>query len=199
MNLVNVGYDSANYYVLEQGNTRLLVDVGQPGTLPKLLATLKRKGIRLEAIDYLLVTHYHPDHGGIAQEVKNAGPRLIVLESQTRALADQKRYMKPDSGYVDIRRDDNVQLTFAESRAFLARLGFGGEIVPTPGHSDDSITLALDNGAAFTGDLHPPTVAGEEMLETVTQSWQRLQALKVSTLYPGHGPARPMLPISDQS
>lgn len=194
MNLVNVGYDSTNYYVLEQRNTRLLVDVGGPGTFPKLLSTLKRKGTSLKEIGYLLVTHYHPDHGGIAQEVKNAGVRLIVLENQTGALAAQKKYMKPDSHYVDIRPHDNVNLTFAESRAFLARLGFQGEIIATPGHSDDSITLVLDDGTAFTGDLHPPALAGEEMLETVTQSWQKLQALNATMLYPGHGPAWPMLP-----
>jgi hypothetical protein len=36
MNIVNVSYASANYYVLGQGRSRLLVDVGWPGTLPKL-------------------------------------------------------------------------------------------------------------------------------------------------------------------
>ena len=39
MNIVNVGYDSTNYYVLGLNATRLLIDVGWPGTLPKPIRT----------------------------------------------------------------------------------------------------------------------------------------------------------------
>ena len=35
MNIVNVGYDSTNYYVLSDSRPKLLIDVGWPGTLPK--------------------------------------------------------------------------------------------------------------------------------------------------------------------
>ena len=54
MNIVNVGYASTNYYVLGQRNPRLLIDVGWPGTLPHLLANLKRKDISFQDIHYLL-------------------------------------------------------------------------------------------------------------------------------------------------
>jgi glyoxylase-like metal-dependent hydrolase (beta-lactamase superfamily II) len=57
MNIVNVGYDSTNYYMVEQDRKRLLVDVGWPGSLPKLRASLKRKGIAIEDLHYLCVTH----------------------------------------------------------------------------------------------------------------------------------------------
>ena len=123
MNIVNVGYDSTNYYVLGQGNARLLVDVGWPGTLPKLLASLKRKDIPLQDIRYLLITHYHPDHAGLAQEVKDKGTRLIVLESQVGAIPLLKTHMKPANRYMDIRLDDNLDLSFAGSRAFLLGIG----------------------------------------------------------------------------
>jgi glyoxylase-like metal-dependent hydrolase (beta-lactamase superfamily II) len=56
--------DSANYCVLDGGHARLLVDAGMPGTLPKLLANLRRSGIALASISHLLATHYHPDHAG---------------------------------------------------------------------------------------------------------------------------------------
>jgi glyoxylase-like metal-dependent hydrolase (beta-lactamase superfamily II) len=86
MNIVNVGYDSTNYYLLGASTKRLLIDVGWPGTLPRLLAMLKRKGITFQEIGYLLITHYHPDHAGLAQEVKAKGARLIVLEQQLAAF-----------------------------------------------------------------------------------------------------------------
>ncbi len=192
MNIVNVGYDSTNYYVLGQGDTRLLVDVGWPGTLPKLLANLKRKDIALSDIRYLLVTHYHPDHAGLAQEVKVQGVKLIVLESQTQAIPILKTHMKPVNRYVDIRLDDNLNLTCEASRKFLKTLHLEGEIISTPGHSDDSITLILDEGFAFTGDLPGPQYATNEARPQVELSWAKIRARRATTIYPGHGPIRPL-------
>jgi len=42
VNIVNVGYDSTNYYVIAAERGQLLVDVGWPGTLPKLRHMLTR-------------------------------------------------------------------------------------------------------------------------------------------------------------
>jgi ribonuclease/clavin/mitogillin len=192
MHIVNVGYDSTNFYALGQGHQRLLIDVGWPGTFPKLLASLKRKDIPLQDIRYLLVTHYHPDHAGLAQEMKAKGVRLIVLRQQLSALPLLKTHMKPINHYVDITLNDNLQLTTAESRAFLQRLGIEGEIVSTPGHSDDSVTLVLDEGIAFTGDLTNPAAAEDTSDTPLTQSWNRLRALGVTHIYPGHGPVWPL-------
>jgi ribonuclease/clavin/mitogillin len=194
MNIVNVGYDSTNYYVLGANTQRLLIDVGWPGTLPRLLAMLKRKDIPLQDIGYLLITHYHPDHAGLAQEVKASGVRLIVLEQQIAAIPILKSYMKPVNPYVDITLHDSLQLTTGESRTFLKRIGIAGEIVWTPGHSDDSVTLVLDEGAAFTGDLPPPGFVAENASAIVQQSWDALRALHARMIYPGHGPVRPMPP-----
>jgi len=192
VNIVNAGYDSANYYVIEQNRTRLLVDVGWPGTLPKLLASLKHKGLALKDLNYLFVTHYHPDHAGLVQELKDKGIKHIVLEQQLSAIPLLKTHMKADSGYVDIRVQDSLHLTTAKSRAWLTGIGLSGEMVSTPGHSADSISLVLDDGVAFTGDLLIPSMADADKAEIVQQSWGRLRELHVRTIYPGHGPIRPM-------
>jgi ribonuclease/clavin/mitogillin len=192
VNIVNVGYDSTNYYVIGAGKNRLLVDVGWPGTLGKLLANLKRKGIAIEEVKYLLVTHYHPDHAGLVQEVKGKGVRLIVAEPQGDFIAGLKQWMKPEMHYVDIDLRDNTAVTLAESRAFLAKLEIAGEIVATPGHSDDSVTLVLDSGDAFTGDLQSVSRADELEVEAVTASWEKLRAMGAKMIHPGHGPSRPV-------
>lgn len=186
---VNVGYDSTNYYVIGK-KTKLLIDVGWPGTLPKLLAVLKRKDIAFPAIGYLLCTHYHPDHAGLAQEMKANGARLIVTDEQVAAIPVLKTYMKPANQYVDITLHDNVRVSCAESRAFLAKLGIDGEIIPTPGHSDDSVSLVLDDGSAFTGDLTSPALLDDVIGETVMRSWGAIRALGAAVIYPGHGPER---------
>jgi glyoxylase-like metal-dependent hydrolase (beta-lactamase superfamily II) len=67
-----------------------------------------------------------------------------------------------------------------------------GEIVPTPGHSEDSVTLVLDDGAAFTGDLTAPILTPQDPADLSDQSWQRLRAAGARTSYPGHGPPGPI-------
>ena len=153
---------------------------------------LKRKDITFEQLGYLLVTHYHPDHAGLAQEVKAKGVRMVVMEQQLTAIPRLASFMKPNDHYVEITLHDNLELTTGESRAFLASIGIAGEIVATPGHSGDSVSLVLDEGAAFTGDLTPPGFVGEDASDTVERSWKALHALGVTTIYHGHGPARPL-------
>ncbi|HMB25479.1 MAG TPA: MBL fold metallo-hydrolase [Anaerolineales bacterium] len=190
MNIVNVGYDSTNYYLLDPKGGKLLIDCGWPGTLPKLMAQLRRKGTSLSEIKYLLVTHFPPDHAGIAQELKNLGIRLVLLESQMDFIAPFAEFFKgKEFPYVEITQNDNLVLKFEDSRKFLAGLGINGEIIPTPGHSDDSITLILDEGFAFTGDLSPLFMVSEE--DTVTRaSWDKIHQHQITRVYPAHGGSR---------
>jgi endoribonuclease LACTB2 len=167
----------------------LLIDVGFPGTLPKLRHTLKRTGMALTDITYLLATHYHPDHAGLVQEVKQQGIKLIVLENQITAIPALKQHMKPSQQYIDITLHDNTNIHTAESRAFLRRIGIDGEIIATPGHSDDSITLILDTGIAFTGDL-PPAYMAYDSTKATQRSWEAIRSHQVTAIYPGHGSIR---------
>jgi glyoxylase-like metal-dependent hydrolase (beta-lactamase superfamily II) len=116
--------------------------------------------------------------------------RLIVTEEQVGAIAPMKQVMKATDRYTEIALDDNTVISCAGSRSFLAAIGFAGEIVHTPGHSDDSVSLVLDTGAAFTGDLTHPALVTEETADTVARSWQKLRDLGARTVYAGHGPVR---------
>ncbi len=187
MNILNVGYDSTNYYLLNIKDGKLLVDCGWPGTLPKFLAVLKRKDVSPDEIKYLLVTHFHPDHSGLTQELKNLGANLILLESQVGFINSMdEMYKSKNLPYLPITPEKNIQLKFADSRAFLATLGWAGEIIPTPGHSDDSVTLILDEGLAFTGDLPPRFIIPDEDL-TSRQSWDKIYQHKITRIFPAHG------------
>lgn len=186
ISIVNVGYRSTNYWVVSAGTSRLLVDLGYPGTWGMLNAALRRMDIRLNELKYALATHYHIDHAGAAQELKQHGVRLLVMETQVDAIPQMKRWTKPQDRYLDITLHDNLVVTFAESRALLRRIGIAGEILPTPGHSDDSVSLLLDNGAVFTGDLTAPALAGDSAI--VAASWRLLREHGARQVYPGHGP-----------
>jgi glyoxylase-like metal-dependent hydrolase (beta-lactamase superfamily II) len=186
MNIINVGYDSTNYYIIETKVGKLLVDCGWPGTLPKFMAELKRKGISLKEIKYLLVTHFHPDHAGLVQELKNQGAKFILLECQLDFIAQLTELFKTKKyPYVEIKQGDSRILKVEESRKFLASLGLNGEILHTPGHSDDSVTLILDEGYAFTGDLHPAFMNIDD--EKTRASWEQIHRHKIKRIFPGHG------------
>lgn len=190
--IVNVGYRSSNYWVVSAGTSRLLVDLGYPGTMGMMRARLRQMDVPLKEIRYALATHYHIDHAGLAQELKEAGVPLLLLEVQVPAVPIMKTWTKPEDHYLDISMHDNLVITFAESGKVLEKIGIRAEILHTPGHSDDSVSLLLDDGSVFTGDLTPPERIGYENPEVVAASWQILREHGAKRIYPGHGPIRPM-------
>jgi glyoxylase-like metal-dependent hydrolase (beta-lactamase superfamily II) len=173
--------------VVSAGNNRLLVDLGWPGKSAALFANLERTGVPLSEIRYGLATHYHIDHAGAAQDLKRKGVPLLVLEEQVAAIPLMKQWTKPADNYTEITTHDNVVISCAESRAFLAKIGIGGEILHTPGHSDDSVSLVLDIGCAFTGDLTMEAMVATEDPIVVARSWRLLRDRRVTTIYAGHG------------
>jgi glyoxylase-like metal-dependent hydrolase (beta-lactamase superfamily II) len=190
--VVNVGYRSTNYWVVSAGTSRLLVDLGWPGTMGRMRASLNRKDVPIEEIRYGVATHYHIDHAGLAQELKQAGVPLLVLDVQVGAIPLMKTWIKPQDQYLDITMHDNVTIPLNESRSVLERIGIPGEIVHTPGHSSDSVSLLLDDGSAFTGDLTPAAFIGKEDAAVVSASWRLLRERGATCVYPGHGPVRRM-------
>jgi glyoxylase-like metal-dependent hydrolase (beta-lactamase superfamily II) len=197
--IVNVGYRSTNFWVVSAGRSRLLVDLGWAGLFGALEAELRRKDIPLTEITHGFATHYHMDHAGAAQDLKNRGMRLIVTQEQVAAVPAMKRWSRTMPGYTEIDSRDNLVIACADGRALLATLGLAGEFVHTPGHSDDSVSLVLETGEAFTGDLPDPTWIGPEDRDVVMASWRALRDRGAKAVYPGHGPVRPMPDLSGAS
>ncbi len=188
LTIVNVGYRSTNYWVVSAGNSRLLVDIGWPGTLGTMKANLKRMDVPLHEIRYALATHYHIDHAGLAEELKQEGVPLLVLDVQVEAIPAMKTWTKPQDNYVEITEKGNVVISFAESRELLRQMGIAGEILHTPGHSDHCVSLLLDDGSVFTGDLPPKAFAFDNPVALA--SWKLLREQGATRVYPAHGPIR---------
>ena len=186
--IINVGYRSTNYWVVSAGTSRLLVDIGWPGTLGTMKANLKRMGAPLHEIRYAFATHYHPDHAGLAQELKREGVPLLVLDVQVDAIPLMKTWTKPADRYVEITQEGNIVIAFEQSRQLLGQMGIAGEILHTPGHSDHCVSLLLDDGSVFTGDLPPEGGAFDNPVALAT--WRRLRERGATRVYPAHGATR---------
>jgi len=190
--ILNAGYRSTNFWVISAGANRFLLDLGWPGSMGMFRAQLQRMDVPLKEIRYGLATHYHPDHAGLAQELKLAGVPLVVIDLQESAIPQLKQWMKPADKFVDISLHDNVVISCAESRALLARIGIAGEIVHTPGHSEHCVSLLLDDDSVFTGDLTFPEFFGDDNRDTALASWRLLREKGATRIYPGHGSMRLM-------
>lgn len=186
--VMELHYDNTNTYVIVGEWGTLLFDTGWAGSFSKLCKALGQKGLRLQDMDYLLISHYHPDHCGIAQEIAEQGVTLIAMESQKGYLHEADKVFAKENRkeFLPIRDNAVKWLTFSESADFLERMGLNGQILSTPGHSADSISLILDKEAAFVGDLYPlyELEAHEEV--EVKDSWQQILAFRPKRIYYGH-------------
>jgi ribonuclease/clavin/mitogillin len=104
------------------------------------------------------------------------------------AIPIMKTWTKPEDHYVDITREGNVIISFEQSRELLSQIGIAGEILHTPGHSDHCVSLLLDDGSVFTGDLPPEAYAFDNPVALAT--WRLLRARGATRVYPAHGPVR---------
>ena len=152
-----IRYGNTNTFYIKGNGAGILVDTDFAGTLPAFYKAAKAQGVSVSDIAYVLCTHYHPDHCGLASSLMAQGVKLLVMESQTGSLhySDPIFAKQPRLEYVPIEDDKALVLSFANSRSFLSNLGIEGEIISTPSHSEDSICVMLDEGICLAGDLEP--------------------------------------------
>ena len=94
---------------------------------------------------------------GIAQELAELGIKIVVFEEQKEYIhwSDNIFAERKNTAFKSI-DEDNVQvISCLDSRNFWKVLVFLEKFFYTPGHSEDSISVILDNGIAIVGDLPP--------------------------------------------
>lgn len=150
-------YGHTNTFFIRGTKGSLLIDTDYAGTLLHFYKELKKNGIRLSDITYVLATHYHPDHIGLVSELMKLGVKLLLIDIQTEYVHFSDGIFHRDKRIkcLPINEKEAVLIKCEESRAFLRDIGIDGEILSTPSHSNDSISLILDDGTCFVGDLMP--------------------------------------------
>jgi len=186
---IKLKYGNTNTFFIRGMNGNLLVDTDYAGTLPAFYRAIKEHNIKISDITYVLATHYHPDHIGLISELMNQGVKLLVIDTQYSHIhfADAILGRDHSLAYEPIHEDNAIIISTAESRAFLANIGIDGEIVATTSHSADSISLILDSGECFVGDLEPiEYLAAYEHNEKLKYDWELVMRYAPKTIYYAH-------------
>ncbi len=205
---ISLGFDQC--YVLRADGV-IAVDAGAPKKGAAFLRGLERASIRPEDVSLVVLTHGHWDHVGSAAEIKSiTGAKLSLHQTEVTWLEQSRMTLPPGVtpwGKVLIRviklfmplidvPPATVDLPLTDAGLLLKDYGIPGRIVHTPGHTFGSVSVVLDDGRAFVGDLAmntPPLrfspglpIFAEDM-DGVINSWRLLLDQGVTTIYPAHG------------
>ena len=187
-------YGNTNTYFIRGAKGSILLDTDYAGTLQMFYKEIKKNGISLKDITYILATHYHPDHMGLVGELVSMGVKFLVIDTQVPNLHFSDGIFSRDKTLrflPSVPEDKAEVIACKDSRAFLAALGIDGEIVSTPSHSGDSITLVLDSGDCFVGDLEPMEfMDGYEENKALQSDWEKVMSFSPRVIHYGHAPKK---------
>lgn len=181
-------YHNTNCFFLESpiDHRLLAVDAGWPCTLYEYQKELKTINYRFSQIAWAVVTHFHMDHAGLISEFIESGIQCLVFENQTTTIDEMERVIRKNyKEYRSIDKGRLVEARTSESRMWLRNLGIGGEVIVTPGHSDDSISLVTDDHEAIIGDLAPMDQIMPDDEKSI-KSWSAIKGLGAKYIYPSH-------------
>lgn len=209
-----------NCYLVKGAFGFLLVDCGRREDQDLLLERLDQAGCSPASIQWLFLTHHHSDHIGLLPFLLEQNPEIRIIMSSLCAdfLRTGKHHHAPGevyatkslglafTVYLKITRTltdtfppyeaRNCDLLMDRSEIALPdEVGIDGQVVATPGHTPDSISLVLGNTACvgdaarnvfgFLGAPHLPLLHFSEKI--CRESWEKLRFKKVTLLYPAHG------------
>lgn len=174
---------------LVKGDSWLMVDAGYPESYSAFKNRMQEQGLGWSDLFALMVTHFHPDHAGLVQIIREHDVPLLLHRSQEDHIDWINKFFEKHihKKYVPIASEGICWLDSAESRIYLNEHGLKGEIIPTPGHSRDSVSLVVDGDCAFIGDLQRCHLSKETALPSEVQSWRDILSFGVKTIYPAHG------------
>ncbi len=155
--MIRLKYGNTNTFFIPGNPGGLLVDTDYAGTMQAFFSALKSNHLKLDDISYVLPTHCHPDHVGLIGGLQRFGVNLLLMDKQLASVHFPDEIFGRDKHlrYAPIDEKQATIISCDESRGFLRSIGIEGEIISTPSHSKDSVSVILDCGDCFVGDLDP--------------------------------------------
>ncbi len=206
---INLGI--CNCYLIKSDNGYLLVDSGSQGPNKGFLKNLKRLAIRPEEVSLLFLTHGHWDHMAGAKMIKKAtGCKVAINQREKVNVESGEKFMPPGFGLwgkgyrtalnaaLPMYRYQGceVDISLSDDGCLLEEFGVAGRIIHTPGHSAGSMSLLLDTGEAFVGDLAvngafmrigPGRPIFGDSIDLIFKNWELLLESGATKIFPAHG------------
>lgn len=198
-----------NCYLL-RGERTILIDAGAQGSVKGFTQGLQKLNIDPRDVSLILITHGHWDHIGSLYPIQKLTgaqvavhgcdqhwvengnptfPRGVTLYGKAMVwLANLLIHPKLPHVKVDrVIGDDGMS---------LSEYGIPGKVVYTPGHTMGHVSVLLDSGEAFVGDmanndwylrLSPGLSVLADDIRVEVESWKRILPLGIKRVYPAHG------------
>ncbi len=173
--------NNCNTYVID-GTKKILIDPGHRRLMGPVRSGLMERGLSLEQIDVVMITHGHPDHLEGVQAFEESTTLITIGEEEYHFIT------KSMGGYLKI---PEPVFFLREGELKIGDCHF--RIIATPGHSPGSVSIYwCDKKVLFTGDVVFRQSIGRTDLpggkgRMLKESIQRLSELDVDYLMPGHG------------
>jgi len=187
--MIRLKYGNTNTFYVPGKPGGLLIDTDYAGTLQAFFRALKTNHLELNNISYVLPTHCHPDHVGLIGELQKLGVRLLLIDTQLSTVHFPDEIFGRDKHlrYLPIDEKQAAIISCDDSREFLRSIGIEGAIISTPSHSEDSVSVILDGGECFVGDLEPyEYLDGYDDNPQLENDWDLILSMKPKRILYAH-------------
>ena len=207
-----ISLNGTNCYLVKTDSGFILIDTGFPFQRSSLEKELDRLGCRPGNLKLIVITHGDIDHTGNCAYLREKYQVKIAMHTGDTemcmgdGITRDRGKMPADfpllllilwlmKGFVRFtfrrllwgkpfeRFEPDILL---EEDHSLAEYGFDAKILYTPGHSKGSISIFNEDRDLICGDLLG--VVWGRLLKSIEEGGlERLKAIKIRTVYPGHG------------
>ncbi len=194
----------ANCYLIQIETGYILIDTGIKNRRKQLEDAITDAGCKPGDLKLIIITHGHVDHVGNAAYLRDKyGAKIAMHQGDVNMVtgggmfadAPPSLMIKLVGFFMNLTGLGDFE-TFTpdillEDNQSLQEYGLDAQVIHTPGHSKGSISIIMDSGELFSGDIFNGSVEGVTNLvddqSMLDSSVDHLKTRDPEVFYPGHG------------